>query len=176
LRLALAEPRPVHVATHGVFNPRSPMFSRLEVARPSVSRGEQFSGDDDGRLEVHELLDLTIHSPLVFLSGCETGVGAAWSTSFVRGEDYATLAEAFQFAGARNVVSTLWRIEDRSAAVFATRFYAEALRGSPVDALAVAQRAMVADRDHASPYYWAAYVLTGDGHPVTQNHRAASVQ
>jgi CHAT domain-containing protein len=153
------------------------MFSRLEVVRPSHASGAPVPGNDDGRLEVHELLDLTIRSPLVFLSGCETGVGAAWSTSFTRGDDYATLAEAFLFAGARNVVSTLWRIEDRSAALFATRFYADAPRHTPIEALARAQRAMLADGDHASPYYWAAYVLTGDGRRLTpQNPLAASVQ
>ncbi len=171
IRMALAEPQPVHVATHGVLNPRSPMFSRIEIARPPGARGAPVPGDDDGRLEVHELLDLTIRSPLVFLSGCETGVGPAWSTSFMRGDDYATLAEAFLFAGARNVVSTLWRIEDKTAALFAARFYAEEPRGTLVEAMARAQRAMLADPDHASPYYWAAYVLTGDGRPLTAQNR-----
>ena len=177
LRIALTTPGPVHVATHGVLNPRSPMFSRLEMVRPVVPRDSVAPTDDDGRLEVHELLDLTIRSPLVFLSGCETGAGAAWSTSFARGDDYATLAEAFLFAGARNVVSTLWRIEDRGAAVFAEAFYAGAARHDPIEALALAQRAMLVDREHASPYYWAAYVITGDGRPLSSQTRlAASVQ
>jgi CHAT domain-containing protein len=170
LRAALAEPRPVYVATHGVLNPRSPMFSRLELARPSKSGGPAPSADD-GRLEVHELLDLTIRSPLVFLSGCETGAGAAWSTSFARGDDYATLAEAFLFAGARNVVSTLWRIEDKGAAVFAGAFYARVAERSPTEALARAQRAMLAEPEHSSPYYWAAYIVTGDGRPLPAQTR-----
>lgn len=176
LRRALAEPRPVHVATHGILNPRSPMFSRLDVARAQAGPDGAVPADDDGRLEVHELLDLTIRSPLVFLSGCETGAGAAWSTSFNRGDDYATLAEAFLFAGARNVVSTLWRIDDRGAAVFASAFYREAADRSPTEALARAQRAMIADPEHARPYYWAAYFVTGDGRPMAQNRVAVSVK
>jgi len=163
LRAALAEEGRVHIATHGILNPASPMFTRLEVARPAVKRDASAPADDDGRLEVHELLDLTIRSPLVFLSGCETGVGPAWSTSFARGDDYATLAEAFMFAGARNVVSTFWRIEDRGAAAFATAFYASASGHDPVEALAMAQRRMATDPQFGSPYYWAAYVVTGDG-------------
>lgn len=173
LRAALAGERPVHVATHGILNARSPMFSRLELA--SEAGGD--SSADDGRLEVHELLDLTIRSPLVFLSGCETGTGAAWATSFAPGEDYATLAEAFLFAGARSVVSTLWRIEDRGAADFAAAFYAKLDERGPVKALASAQRALIADPQHALPYYWAPYVISGEGHsPQTQSRASVSVE
>jgi len=176
LRRALAEPQPVHVATHGIMNSRNPMFSRLDVARARAGSDGVVPADDDGRLEVHELLDLTIRSPLVFLSGCETGTGAAWSTSFNRGDDYATLAEAFLFAGARNVVSTLWRIDDRGAAVFASAFYKEAADRSPTEALARAQRAMMSDPEYARPYYWAAYFVTGDGRPMAQTRMAVSVK
>jgi CHAT domain-containing protein len=163
LRVALATTGPVHVATHGILNSVSPMFTRLEVARPPVAPGVDAPTEDDGRLEVHELLGLNIRSPLVFLSGCETGAGPAWSTSFARGDDYATLAEAFLFAGARNVISTLWRIEDRGAAVFATAFYGGAAGRNPAEALGNAQRRMLTDSQYASPYYWAAYVATGEG-------------
>ena len=163
LRLALAERGAVHIATHGILNPSSPMFTRIEVARPPLRPDAAVPADNDGRLEVHELLDLSIRSPLVFLSGCETGAGPAWSTSFARGEDYATLAEAFLFAGARNVVSTLWRIEDRGAAAFATTFYADGASRNPAEALGSAQRRMLTDPQFGSPYYWAAYVATGEG-------------
>jgi CHAT domain-containing protein len=173
LRAKLAEPRIVHVATHGVLNARSPMFSRIELARASSVADPS----NDGRLEVHEVLDLTIRSPLVFLSGCETGNGNAWSTSFARGDDYATLAEAFLYAGARNVISTLWRIEDRAAASFATTFYSGLGTKTPVEALGMAQRATLASRDYASPYYWAAYVTSGDGRSIgAQNRTHLSVQ
>ena len=136
------------------------MFSRIELAR-STQRG----AEDDGRLELHEVLGLSIESSLVFLSGCETALGAAWSTDFARGEDYATLAQAFLQGGTRNVVATLWRIEDRGAAVMAERFYRALNRRSAVEALAHAQREMLRDRDrsYSSPYYWAAYQVSGDG-------------
>src|SRR4051794_4635784 len=106
LRSALGSGAVVHVATHGVMNARNPLFSRLELAVQ-----ENGSGENNGRLEVHELLDLHFRSPLVFLSGCETGLGAAWSTQFEAGQDYTTIAQALLFAGARNVVATLWRID-----------------------------------------------------------------
>lgn len=173
VRRALAQPVAVHVATHGVLNPRAPMFSRLDLSPPASS---SISPANDGRLEVHEILDLPVRSQLVFLSGCETGTGAAWSTSFAPGDDYATLAEAFLYAGARNVVATLWRIDDRGAAEFASAFYRGLESRGPVNALAAAQRAMLASREFASPYYWAAYVISGDGRPSPQYQAASAVQ
>jgi CHAT domain-containing protein len=157
LRQALANGGVVHVATHGVMNPRNPMFSRVALAP-----GRGGSGDD-GRLEVHELLGLQISAPLVFLSGCDTGIGAAWSTGFERGEDYATLAQAFLYAGARNVLATLWPIGDRGAAVFAERFYVHLERLPPPEALAAAQRDLLRSPDFGRPFHWAGYLLSGEG-------------
>jgi CHAT domain-containing protein len=157
LRAALAQDGVVHVATHGLMNVRSPMFSRLELARGAGDTG------DDGRLEVHELLELRIGAGLVFLSGCETGVGAAWSNQFARGEDYATLAQAFLYAGARGVMATLWRIPDEGAALFAEHFYAHLARLPAPEALVAAQRDLLATPSYSAPYYWAAYQVSGDG-------------
>jgi CHAT domain-containing protein len=157
LRQALTQGEVVHVASHGVMNPRNPMFSRLTLARGG---GQP---EDDGRLEVHELIGLRASASLVFLSGCETGVGAAWATGFARGEDYATLAQAFLYAGARNVLATLWPIEDRGASAFADRFYTRLKMLPPPEALAAAQQDLLAGAEFGQPFHWAAYVLSGDG-------------
>lgn len=158
LREALSKSGIVHVATHGVLNARNPMFSRIEMAG-----GSHDDQRNDGRLEVHELFGLQARSPLVFLSGCETGLGVQGSTSFASGEDYATLAHAFLLAGAQNVISTLWPVEDEGAAAFAELFYRGLAESSPAEALAGAQRQMIISERHAAPYYWAAYQLSGEG-------------
>jgi hypothetical protein len=164
VRAALAEAGVVHLATHGVLNGRSPLFSRIELARGAGGV------EDNGRLEVHELTRMGIAARLVFLSGCETGLGLAGSTAFGSGEDYTTLARAFLRAGAANVVATLWRVEDRGAAAFATRFYrnlAEAeRRGAPAslpEVLGRTQREMVRDPRYGSPFHWAGYQVSGSG-------------
>jgi CHAT domain-containing protein len=157
VRRALTEYDVVHLATHGIMNVRSPMFSRMRLA---PGRG---SVDDDGWLEVHDLLGMRIESDLVFLSGCETGTGPAWTTRFNRGEDYATLARAFLYAGAHSVVATLWPITDDGAAAFARAFYAALAQAGPAEALAGAQRALARDPRFKSPFYWAAYQLVGEG-------------
>ncbi len=157
----------LHIASHGILNPINPMFSRLELAPGGSRRGGPdagTAGQDDGRLEVHELLGLRVAAQLVFLSGCETGTGSAWRTAFQDREDYVTLAQAFLYAGAANVVATLWRVNDPAAAVFAGHFYgALTSAGDPVEALAQAQRAMRADSRYRAPYYWAAYQVSGSG-------------
>lgn len=158
LRGALKGSQVVHVATHAVLDQTNPMFSHIELAvKPKRSPA------DDGSLEVHEVLGIPVHSQLVYLSGCETGVGAAWSTTYRRSQDYATLSQAVLFAGAQNVVATLWRIEDIGASVFARKFYAALETHDVSEALAIAQREMIRDRRYAAPRYWAGYTVSGAG-------------
>jgi CHAT domain-containing protein/tetratricopeptide (TPR) repeat protein len=157
VRNALGRRGVVHLATHGVMNARSPLFSRVELA-PGAG-----TSSDDGRLEVHELLEMVVTADVVFLSGCETALGPAGATRFEQGEDFATLAESFLVAGAGDVVATLWRVEDASAAMLAGLFY-DALGGAgPAVAIAEAQRAMIARPELSEPFRWAAYVVTGAG-------------
>jgi CHAT domain-containing protein len=129
------------------------MFSRIELAPGAGAESE-----DDGRLEVRELLGL---------SGCETGVGAAGSSGYAAGEDYVMLAQALLYAGADNVVATLWRVEDQGASVFAAAFYRELRSSDPEVALARAQRRMLADPAYHSPFHWAAYRISGSGGSVS---------
>jgi len=160
-RAALTNSTIVHVASHGTVNPESPMFSSIQLALPRTA--ERTTNDDNGRLETFEVLSLNIRSQLVFLSGCETALGSAWSTSYSHGDDYATLGQAFLFSGAANVVATLWRINDRGAADFAREFYRQLGKATAPAALAAAQRAFMRDDRYGAPYYWAAYTLSGGG-------------
>lgn len=167
LRAALRAGAVVHVATHGLLNPRNPMFSRIELARGTGAQ------TDDGKLELHEVLGLRIASPIVFLSGCETGAGAAWSTDFSRSDDYTTLAQAFLFAGAGTVIGTLWRVSDAGAAELAKEFYRSVTALQPAEALARAQRRLIHSSRFPSPYHWAAYQVSGPGNlPVSLNRDA----
>src|SRR5204862_5863037 len=110
---------------------------------------------DDGRLEAHELLSLTVRSPLVFVSGCETGVDWKWSRDPVYGSGEPTLAQAFLAAGASYVIATLWRIDDVGASILAERFYTRLTRMSVAEALAAAQRDLLHESRYANPFYWA---------------------
>jgi CHAT domain-containing protein/tetratricopeptide (TPR) repeat protein len=173
VRRALEDSEVVHIASHGILNARNPMFSRIELAR-----GAGGSSTDDGRLEVHEVLKLTVNSALVVLSGCETGVAEDWSGNPLRPAGVATLGQAFLHAGARNVMATLWRIDDLGSADLVGQFYHHLGDGDVAGALAAAQRALIRDARYASPYYWAGFVVMGDGQVrrSAQESLALSVQ
>jgi CHAT domain-containing protein len=156
VRAALGEGRPVHVASHGAHNAQNPLFSRVIVgARPAGG----VDAADDGRLEVHEILGLRTASPLVFLSGCETGLSVG-DAPFASGVDDGSLAQAFLVAGAASVVATLWRVDDADAVRMATSFYRALGAGaSPEEALARAQRESI--RNRSGGFTWAAYEASG---------------
>ncbi|HVF39088.1 MAG TPA: CHAT domain-containing tetratricopeptide repeat protein [Gemmatimonadaceae bacterium] len=162
LRTALEEGAVVHVATHGILNVRNPMFSRVELSR-STSRELMSKWENDGRLEVRELLGMSIRSPLVFLSGCETGGADDWSDSGFRTTGDLALSQALLSAGALNVISALWRIDDAGAAAFAAEFYRGLRTLGVAEALTTAQRSLAFGSRFGNPYYWAGYVLTGEG-------------
>ena len=172
LREALVADGIVHVASHGVLNRSNPLFSRIELARGA----DPHRAADDGRLEVHEILEIPIRSRLVFLSGCETGLGSAGLATGAPGEEFATLSRAFLYAGAGGVAATLWPVADDGAAIFATRFYEQLAPAGPAEALARAQRAMRADPRTAHPYYWAGYQVAGSGgRPVSTTANGSSL-
>lgn len=158
VRSASRTPRVLHLATHGVLNPDNPLFSRMELRS---SRVGAVPGPTDGQLEVHEVLGLELLSPLVYLSGCETALGEIGL--FTRGDDFLTLSQAFLFAGARTVIATLWRIPDSGSVPLVEAFYAGLPGHDFAESLALAQRKLIASPDHSSPYFWAGYVMTGDG-------------
>lgn len=139
--------RVLHLATYGVLNQHNPLFSFVAFAP---------DGEQDGRLEVHEVFGLDLHADLVVLSACQTGLGSGRLADVPAGDDWVGLTRAFLHAGARSVVATLWAVEDGSTAALMERFYEEYSRGAAPDrALAVAQRALLERRATAHPFHWA---------------------
>lgn len=155
VRAALDEGRAVHVASHGALNAQNPLFSRMVVG--ARAHGDT-SATGDGQLEVHEILALRTASPLVFLSGCETGLGAG-DSPFASGADEGSLAQAFLVAGVGSVVATLWRVDDADAVQVAAAFYRQLGAGAaPEDALTLAQREAI--RTPSGGFTWAAYEVS----------------
>ncbi len=152
LAAALDSDAIVHVASHAAVDIDAPLFSYVKLAQ----------GKPNERLEVRDVLSRRIRAPLVYLSGCETGLGAGSRTGFESGADVSTFAQAFLASGAGAVVTTLWRIEDRSAADMAGAFYRELRSQDAAAALAASQRKMLRSKEYGSPFYWAAYTVTGE--------------
>lgn len=151
LRRRVGETGWLHLAVHGTFDRDNPAFSRLWLAG---------DGAHDGRLEVHEVWDELDLSGvrLVALSGCETALGQV-----TRGDEIVGLTQAFLIAGSRSVLSTLWRVDDVASEKLVGAFYRQLKDGATAaQALAAAQREMIADSEHGAPYFWAGYTLSGD--------------
>lgn len=140
----------IHLAVHGEYNAGNPLFSALHLASDEAN---------DGRLEVHEIygLDLREQTRLIVLSACETQRGVLSG-----GDEVVALSRAFFFAGTPSVVATLWNVDDAATARLMQEFHQGLRQGMPkAAALAAAQAAVRQDYPH--PFYWAAFVLTGDG-------------
>ncbi|HTR21899.1 MAG TPA: CHAT domain-containing protein [Gemmatimonadales bacterium] len=153
LRSAASEQGIIHLATYGVLNKDNPLFSYVELTP---------QGSDDGRLEVHEVFGLRLRARLVVLSACQTALGAGALADVPAGDDWVGLVQAFLYAGASNVMATLWPVQDRATADLMARFYAGLAAGlSEAEALAEAQRAMLADPATAHPFYWAGFTMSG---------------
>jgi tetratricopeptide (TPR) repeat protein/CHAT domain-containing protein len=202
----------LHFSTHGFFAP-SEVKSALDANTPpdTTTAGELNSGRDisgfhpdllsglvlaganrpieDGQddsiltaLEVSEM-DLS-RVDLATLSACETGLG-----QMAGGEGLLGLQRAFQIAGAKSTVASLWQVPDRATQALMSRFYENLWqrRMSKLQSLREAQQWLIHEApkqpellgrglafdphsepetpgrpDRLSPFYWAAFVLSGD--------------
>jgi len=143
----------VHLATHAFFDKLNPMFSGVEL---------EPDAENDGRLEVHEILQLRLKARLVTLSACETALGSGYFSEYPPGDDFVGLTRAFLYAGSSEVLASLWEVNDRSTLRFMKAFYGSLERSDDAVALRKAQLALLASGGpYAQPYYWAPFVLVG---------------
>lgn len=112
---------------------------------------------DDGLLSFSKVLQLKLDADLVTLAACMTGVGQV-----MQGEGVLNFARAFQQAGARSVMVSLWNIPVEESMKFYTSFYKALQEGkSRSEALKGARQAVRAKEPH--PYFWSGLILHGEG-------------
>jgi CHAT domain-containing protein len=115
------------------------------------------SPEEDGLLQIREIVELPLDGKIVVLSACGSAAG-----ELLPGEGVLGLHRAFLQAGARAALGSLWPLRDEEAAALLTAFYRHLRRGQRLDeALAAAQRERIAAG--APPAAWAGMVLVGDG-------------
>jgi CHAT domain-containing protein len=120
----------------------------------------------DQTLELPELYALSMSPQLVVLSACETGVGKVQ-----KGEGAMSLARGFQYAGSKNILFTLWQVNDQTTARWMQLFYQGlATNGSAYKSQYDAKLSYLADSNISnakkSPYYWSAFTYYGATEPL----------
>jgi CHAT domain-containing protein/tetratricopeptide (TPR) repeat protein len=148
----LSEFRVIHFAAHAAADPQYP-------DRAALVLGIGASTGDDGLLQVREIMRLPLKAELVTLSACDTNVGTAEGEAGV-----VSLEQAFLIAGARAVVASLWNVEDSSTTLLMKAFYTHlAQHEDKALALTHAKRDILEHYEGTSPYYWAPFVMVGEG-------------
>ena len=156
----------VHFACHAGLDNRFPLNSALAFTIPQVFAKEQ----ENGLLQAWEIMEqMTLNADLVVLSACDTGLGRV-----LKGEGLLGLTRAFQFAGARSILATLWAVDDGATADLMQLFYRHLKAGLTKDeALRQAQLTFLkkggrpgktsssGENLRSHPYFWAAFHLIG---------------
>ncbi len=177
----------LHIATHGFFladergsaeGARGVTYVKGEafvpsarVENPLIRSGLALAGanlragpdGEDGVLTALELASTDLHgTELVVLSACETGVGEVRNGDGVYG-----LRRALVIAGSRSQVMSLWQVDDEATRDLMTALYRRLDKGDGrSDALVTVQRKMLKKKATAHPYYWAAFIPSGDPGPM----------
>jgi len=148
----------LHFAVHGLLDDEIGLNSSLALSRPKML-GQTATKDDNGLWQAWEIFEQGgLKADLVTLSACEANLGEN-----VRGEGLIGLTRAFQYAGAKSVVVSLWAVADESTAPLMTAFYRELQKGTGKDV--ALQRALVTlrgQRKWEHPFHWAPFILVGD--------------
>jgi CHAT domain-containing protein len=176
----LDNPGILHLATHGFFTsdvamekdndsfknagnkklPENPLLrSGLYLAGAQQALDGKVNSDstENGILTAYEAMTLNLErTDLVVLSACETGLG-----EIKNGEGVYGLQRAFQTAGAKAVLMSLWKVSDTATQELMSLFYEQWLRTqNKRKAFKLAQQSIRVK--YADPYYWGAFVLVGE--------------
>lgn len=156
----------IHLAMHTSINDTLPAMSKLVFSPNTGSEDEIF-------LTTADIYQMDLRASLVTLSACNTGSGI-----YQRGEGIMSLARGFVYAGVPSVVMTLWEVQDKSGLQIMEKFYKNLSDGMTKDvALQKAKLEVLASSNMAKayPFYWSAYIVTGDTAELDIGNRRSSL-
>ncbi len=167
VKQSLADYRVVHFATHGYVHDERPLLSGLFLWPDADRPGE--GSTEDGLLQGFEVRELELKAELVSLAACDSGMG-----QLSRAEGIVGMSRAVLVAGARNVLVSLWAVDDRASSLLMEGLYRElqtplalprALRRARLALLeGIVEETVVAGVErvaYAHPFFWATYVMIG---------------
>lgn len=113
---------------------------------------------DTGRLTMSDVMSLKMNADLVALVACNSGMGET-----LYGEGVMGMGRAFQCAGARNVLMSLWSVVQESSVELVNHFLCFRAKHGDAEALKLAREALRRNPLWDHPLFWAPFVLVGDG-------------
>ena len=158
--LRVKSPKILHITTHGYF------ISDENITNPMLKSGVALSGANigikqqtgEGLANALKLSGLSLDgTDLVVLSACETGLVDVKDTSSV-----ASLPKTFIQAGSKNVLMSLWSVDDNSTVELMKEFYTDTKGNEKKfnEVLRNAKIKMIKEGKH--PFYWAAFIMSGE--------------
>ena len=155
----LSQYRVVAFATHGLLpgELRCQSEPALVLTPPAAA-----SASDDGLLDASEVTQLKLDADWVLLSACNT----AGPDGGLGGESLSGLTRAFLYAGARALLVSHWPVASKATTDLTTGLFAEQARDATLgraEALRRSQLALLGRPETAHPFFWAPFVLVGDG-------------
>lgn len=126
----------------------------------------------DETLYLNELYSIHLNTNLVVLSACETGIGKLY-----KGEGPMSVARGFQYAGAKNLLFSLWQINDLSTSQIMQSFYKEYNNNASgyisnhQSKISYLQNDTITNAKK-SPYYWSSFVFYGELTEASSNNIA----
>ncbi|MET0647687.1 MAG: CHAT domain-containing protein [Pyrinomonadaceae bacterium] len=150
--------RILHFASHGLVNNASPMYSHLALAAGGAG--------EDGLLEAWELTRLDLKADLAVLSACETARGRT-----AAGEGMIGLSWAMFIAGVPSIVVSQWKVESAGTRDLMVSFHRGLIstegggktKATKSEAFRRAALKLMKNPETSHPFYWAGFVLVGDG-------------
>ena len=150
----------IHIGTHAQSNNLNPELSRLVFAKNL----KDTSNENDNYLYSYEIYNQNLNSELAVLTACETG-----KPTYQPGEGMISLAHAFNYAGSKSILTSLWEIDEKSSTEILNYFYAYLSKGKRKDeALRLAKLDYLKNAHGRTihPQYWAGLVLMGNTEPI----------
>ncbi|MEZ4885000.1 MAG: CHAT domain-containing tetratricopeptide repeat protein [Chitinophagales bacterium] len=142
----------VHIAAHAFGQP----YFEQEEAYSSDGIVFSFQKDDlEGILTMAEIYNLSLNADLVVVSCCDSGVGKV-----AKGEGVMAINRGFLYAGARNVIYTLFKVYDRHSAELMQYLYQDILAQKAYGSSLQASKIKMITQGYA-PKYWSGFVHIG---------------
>ncbi|MGC9066834.1 MAG: CHAT domain-containing protein, partial [Candidatus Ratteibacteria bacterium] len=150
LKLPFSKYKYITFATHGILDKTIPYIQEPALVLTQVGNSEGY----DGFLTMSEVMGLKMPAEVVALTACQTGVGKQ-----VSGEGVMGMGRAFQYAGAGNVLMSLWSVYESATVALTNAFFKNLKEGKePKEALRLA-RQEIRRKGYEHPVYWSAFIL-----------------